>query len=117
MSRHGRKKRTAYRKRRKRLPGKKKCREYLILKHNRPIDPIKKVEEWLRSNESWAEKHESVSENVETCPESVETYSEQEERFKNENIKNDSLYKSFKQFCIYSALKIQVANNFRKMDI
>ena len=80
---------------------------YGHLKRHILIDPVKKVVNWLRRNDF--EKQESVVEHI-------ETYSEEEERFKMKNIKNDSLYRSYKQFCRYSALRQKVDNNFREMD-
>ena len=71
------------------------------------VDPISKVKDWLRKNETEHTVEESVI---------SETYTEKEERFKYEKIKQDRLYKSYKQYCVYSVLKKKVVNNFRRLD-
>ena len=95
MSKHRKRKGFPIKKRRRKRAKEKKNGHS---RHDILINPVNKVVNWLRKNDIEPEREESVFENS-------ETYSEQEEKFKNKNIKNHSLYKSYKQFCRYSALR------------
>ena len=106
MSKHRKKERISYKKRR-RLRAKEKKNGHSS--HDILVNPVNKVVNWLRKNDIEPEREESVFENS-------ETYSEQEEKFKNEVIKNASLYKSYEQFCRYLALRKKVDNSFLEMD-
>ena len=100
MSKHRKKERISYKKRR-RLRAKEKKNGHSS--HDILVNPVNKVVNWLRKKYIEPEREESVFENS-------ETYSEQEEKFKNEIIKR------YDQFCRYLASRKKVDNSFLEMD-
>ena len=64
-----------------------------------------------KKNEDQAEREDNTEYSV-----TSETYSEEEERFKNEHIKTDTLYRSYRKYCHYSAVMKELRRKFSKRD-
>ena len=109
MSRHSKKERIAYKKRRRKVALKIKIVESWDRRLFTKVNAVKKVEDWLRKNELESERDKSVLDKS-------ETFSEKVDMCQDEKFKKDKLYVNFQRYCFYSALKEKVDKFFNGMQ-